>query len=492
MKSKEFFAGWEHVDITPEEPVCLCGQFHARISEGVKDPITSTIAFFQSISNGGKISRAIIISCDLVAIPEEFRKAIVEKTVRLMPDIKDEEIIISATHTHTAPEVGGDILRGTSGLELKDIYGIELPAMKISDYIEFASSRIVQGIRYAKEKMEKTGIGFGIGFAVVGFNRRVAYLDGSSKMYGNTNDSQFSHIEGYEDHSINILGTWDQQKNLTGIILNISCPSQVDEQLFLISADYWHEVRLELKRRLGENTTVLGQCSAAGDQSPHVLLCKESHQRMWKLSDKTERQYIATKIADGVQRVLPYIEKDINYEPEFSMIHKTLYLTGYCATEQELKECKVEAEKFKIEYERLKKELDKNTRRTNLQRWYKDITYNYRRYNWYNRFVERCQISKGNSKIPVSVHVLRIGDIVFATNPFELYLDYGMGIKAQSPAIQTFVVQLAGGGTYLPTARAVKGKSYGAIGPSCLVGPEGGKELVENTLEMIKVLWKKE
>lgn len=490
MKSKEFFAGWEHLDITPEKPVCLCGQFYARVSEGIKDPITSTIAFFQSIAEDGKTSHAVIVSCDLLAIPEEFRKAIIEKTMKLMPDIKNEEIIISATHTHTAPEVGGDILRGTTGLDLKGIYGIELPAMKISDYIEFTSTKIAQGIKNAREKRNKSGIGFGLGFAVVGFNRRVAYLDGSSKMYGNTNDSQFSHIEGYEDHSINIMGTWDQQKNLTGLIVNIACPSQVDENLFVISADYWHEVRQELRRRLGDSVCVLAQCSAAGDQSPHVLLCKQSHQRMWNLSGKTERENIAIRVADGIQRILPYIEKEIDYQPEFRMSHKTLYLKSYPATEQELKECQAEAEKYKKEYDKLKQEIEQNPDKKNQPRWYKDISYNYRRYRWFNRYVERCQKSKENTKIPVDVYVLRIGDIVFATNPFELYLDYGIRIKAQSPAIQTFVVQLAGGGTYLPTQRAIKGRSYGAVGPSCRVGPEGGKELVEETLEMINALWR--
>ncbi len=129
--------------------------------------------------------------------------------------------------------------------------------------------------------------------------------------------------------------------------------------MFLISADFWHEVRQEIRRRFGEQIFVLGQCSAAGDQSPHVLLCKQSHQRMWDLSGKTERENIAVRIADGVQRVLPYIEKDINYQPEFCMIHKTLYLTPYSATQQELKECQVEARKYKKEYEKMKQEIEK-------------------------------------------------------------------------------------------------------------------------------------
>ncbi len=75
-----------------------------------------------------------------------------------------------------------------------------------------------------------------------------------------------------------------------------------------------------------------------------------------------------------------------------------------------------------------------------------------------------------------------------ATNPFELYLDYGMRIKARCPATQTFLVQLAVSGTYVPTERSIAGGRYGATQTSTIVGAEGGRELVENTLEIINGL----
>lgn len=86
----------------------------------------------------------------------------------------------------------------------------------------------------------------------------------------------------------------------------------------------------------------------------------------------------------------------------------------------------------------------------------------------------------------MAFRMLRIGDAVFATNPFEMYLDYGMRIKARSPAVQTFVVQLAGSGSYLPTERSIAGGAYGAVPASTLIGPEGGSELVEGILDLIK------
>jgi hypothetical protein len=90
----------------------------------------------------------------------------------------------------------------------------------------------------------------------------------------------------------------------------------------------------------------------------------------------------------------------------------------------------------------------------------------------------------------MELHVLRIGDIAIATNPFELFLDYGIQMKARSPALQTFLIQLScGSGGYLPTPKAIEGGSYSAVPASNKVGPEGGQMLVDRTLEAIRTQW---
>ena len=99
---------------------------------------------------------------------------------------------------------------------------------------------------------------------------------------------------------------------------------------------------------------------------------------------------------------------------------------------------------------------------------------------------ERHELEKVQPKLPIELNILRIGDIVMATNPFELYLDYGMRIKARCPATQTFLVQLANGSNgYLPSSRSTLGGSYGAEPASTQVGQEGGQEFVERTIEII-------
>ena len=91
---------------------------------------------------------------------------------------------------------------------------------------------------------------------------------------------------------------------------------------------------------------------------------------------------------------------------------------------------------------------------------------------------------------PVEVHIARFGDIAIATNPFELFLDYGNRIRARSRAKQTVLIQLACGSEgYLPTEKAEKGSHYSAYVSSGTVGHEGGDMLVRKTVEEINSLF---
>ena len=91
--------------------------------------------------------------------------------------------------------------------------------------------------------------------------------------------------------------------------------------------------------------------------------------------------------------------------------------------------------------------------------------------------------------VPMELHVLRVGGLAIATNAFELFMDYGLRMKARSAAPQTMLVQLAGPGFYLPSARAVEGGGYGAMPAVCAAGPEAGQQLAEETVALIAELF---
>ena len=83
--------------------------------------------------------------------------------------------------------------------------------------------------------------------------------------------------------------------------------------------------------------------------------------------------------------------------------------------------------------------------------------------------------------------------IAFATNPYELFLDYGNKIRSSSRASQTFLIQLScGAWGYLPTKKAEEGGHYSAYVSSGTVGHEGGDLLVRQTLKRINALFVEE
>ncbi|MCX7030582.1 MAG: hypothetical protein NTU62_10755, partial [Spirochaetes bacterium] len=104
--------------------------------------------------------------------------------------------------------------------------------------------------------------------------------------------------------------------------------------------------------------------------------------------------------------------------------------------------------------------------------------------------VRRFQDQQRGWVLVPDIHVLRIEDVALSTSPFELYLDYGLRIRARSPSAYTLQAQLScGEAGYLPTARAVAAGGYGAHVANGTVGPEGGQLLVESILEALRRLF---
>lgn len=501
--------GWASVDITPDEPVVVVGFSSARISEGVLDPLTATALVLEAADSNQPANHVVLISMDLIGVGNDLRDRLREIVREKVPEIDPNTIVLNGTHTHCGPAytTSPDMTERLAKLGI-DVpvawspWGIDMGVMSPLDYIEFAAGRMATAVEQAWKNRKPGGVSFGLGHAVVGHNRLIAYDDGSSRMYGPTDRPDFSHVEGYEDHSVDLLYTWDADRKLTGVLINMAVPSQVSGGSRL-TADFWHDARLELRQRLGEDLFVLPQCAAAGDQSPVVLINKKAEARMERLSNRNRRQQIAVRIADAVTSVLPSMEKHIHWAPVLAHRFEEVELSRRLLSEEDIKTPRATHHRPEVEsvedafqrllgeYRKLRQEIEEQPERKQKRGWFGPITAVYWRMARAARVLDRYELQKTEPTRRVPVHVIRIGDMAIATNPFELYLDFGIRIKARSKAVQTFIVELAGGGGfgYLPTARSVAGGAYGAIPESTQIGPEGGRELVEQTLKLIESLW---
>ena len=440
--------GFASHEFTPSRPALIMGQMYVRVGREAKDPLTLTAWAIEADEGNG----SILIAADLVGVPDALVALVRQRLADRLPDVHPERLVFSATHTHDSlvlrdgwyPHPGGEVMTAEA-------------------CITWVADRAVEAAVEAWESRVPRASNRAFGHAVVGHNRRVVYADGSARMYGATTCPEFMAIEGYEDHSLDMLFVWEPDGRLVGVLLTIPCPSQVEEHLEVFSADYWHEIRVELRRRYGKGLSVLGLCGAAGDQSPHLQIYGREEQEMRRRRQVSERQEIADRVADAVSIALNCTEP-ISGDLPFAHVTQRVELPALCPTREQRDWAQAEEERA------VHGGMDPALWWPRRQR----------------EVVTAFDGGKPLPAVPVELHALRLGDAVMVTNPFELFLDYAMRIKARSPAAQTAVVQLTGGtALYLPTEKALRGGHYSALPAVCLVGPEGGQQLVEASLAMI-------
>jgi hypothetical protein len=460
----ELLVGTAVADITPAEPVAVSGQFHLRIAKTVETPVTANVIALESREEGLSRDVAIMVSCDLLYIPSEVLE-LVRKAVRArLPDLDTKKLFLNGTHTHTAPVL------------MLDKYPIPKErVIQVEQYRSFLAERVADAIVQAWNRRSAGSVTWGFSHAVVAYNRRAVYADGSARMYGKTDIAEFRNLEGYEDHDVNTLFFWNDLGKLVGAVVNVSCPSQEVESRSAVNADFWHPVREALRKRYGEQLCILGWTGASGDQSPHLMYRKAADERMRKLRELNRLEEIARRIVRAVDDAYEAVKNDRH--TDVPLIHKveTIRLPMRLVTEAEYTEAKEAVEKAAAR-------IEQNPEAAMRE---------YRRMKWYEMTVNRFKRQRTDPKptYEMELHVMRIGDVAICTNSFELFTDYGIRMKARSKAVQTFIVQLVGPGTYLPTEKAIRGGHYSAVVHSSLVGPEGGNVLVDRTVNIINSLW---
>jgi hypothetical protein len=461
----DLWVGAATADITPDGPVPLTGYQSVRISKGVLSRSTANVLALESRQGDKILDQAIFISCDLCVIRPGIQEGFRKHLAGRLPGFDLQKLFMAATHTHTAPEILQE------RYDEKD-YGT---AMQPKAYVPFMYERMAQAVVKAWQGRARGAVAWGLGHAVVGCNRRVVYSDGSGKMYGKTNDPKFRRIEGYEDHAVDVLCFYDAQHRLQAAVIALACPSQSVGGPVL-SADFWHDARELIRRRHGQQVCVLGFCAPAGDQAPNRLYRKEAEQRMDKMRGLTQTEELGRRIAEAFNDVAGVIAKDIRDDVPLVHVVRQIQIPARKISDAEYAKAKEKCEA-----------LDAKKVREKTDAWYRHFN---------GLVVSRYEAQKkGPPLYSLEMHVLRLGEMAIATNPFELYLDYGVEIEARSPAPQTMLIQLATSGRehayYVPTPRAVAAGGYSAEATHNMVGPEGAQSLVDQTVATIQELWKK-
>ncbi len=463
MIQGDLHIGWARTDITPPRTTLLQGQFHSRTAKGVESPLTATALAIEVRGTGGQTEQVLWISCDLAA--DFFKADLLSKLQGKDLDLDLRNVTINATHTHNGPpQVSGWYPEPADDPEF----------MTADQYRDWLTDRLAVLVGDAWGARTPGSIRRGFGYAVVGRCRRAVYTDGAARMYGNTNQPDFDGLEACDDHAVNFLFTEDLDGGLTGVLINLACPSQCDEQTEMYSSDFWHDVRVAVQARYGETVHLLPQCAPAGDASPHLMLDQKEENDLRARLQLNDKGIIARRIMAATEEAY-----DTASAPETNVVceHRveTLLLPRLMVTRDQ------------YEMEQQIPHLSEAQR--NRQPWGFERLWPF---GMVCDMIRRYEQQDANPAHQTECHIIRLGDVVFASNPFELFMDYGARMRARSRALQTFLVQLADGsgdGFYLPTERALAGNHYSALIKSNWVGPAGGRQLVEETLAAINAMF---
>ena len=466
----ELYMGWASSDITPEGPVSLFGQYYERISTHVQSALTAT-AWALEAPGAGHDGQAILISIDLLWCTTALQEAVRASVSKQLPDFDPRKLLIFATHTHSGPEPRAD-----------DEYG------------RFLVARLTEtAVAAWQRRSPSQGVTPATAYAPIGHNRRVQYADGTTEMYGAVDREDFIGLEGPEDASMDLLFCWGPNNQLEGMVINVPCPAQVTEAKYYVSADYWDEVRRRLRERFSPDLFILAQCGAAGDISPRDLPRGYSTEapNMWEWEGAAE---IGRRIERAVSDAYDQVRDTREQYPVFRHLVEDVDLPLRNVTHEAYEQARRIVEEI-----RSREPADPASPQTAWNRFLAEIKANEKTKShgpWDNKKSDYGVLRKMELEMEqydshpkkqyyrAEIHVVRLGSVVFASNPFELFVDYGLIIKGRSVFNRTLLIQLSGDyADYLPTPRALAGGGYSAMATA--VGPEGGYLLVEKTLALI-------
>ncbi len=407
-------AGAAAVDITPDQwPLSLRGSFTPRSSEAVNDPLHARAI---ALKNGdGKV---VIVIVDNLGIGrdtlDEVKKRAAEAT-----GWKTEEMLIAATHTHTAPSISSTSTMGAQAA-----------------YREKSQGGIVKSIVDAIAKLQPAEIAFGsenVPDEVM--NRRHYLREGTmpvnpfgeyDKVKTNPNRADIVKPAGPTDPEVAVLDIRTRKGSRPlAFLANYSLHYVGGMRQGTVSADYFGEYARVMPFRMG------------GSKPPADFVAMMSNGTSGDINNidfagaRPPREpfeqirLVAAKCADASWRATRNAERHQN--PRIAILQREVVLQRRKPTPEMVQRARKIVAMSKEEKAKLPGKTE---------------NYAYRTLN----------AAEAPETMPALLQALCIGDQAIVTMPFEVFVEIGLEIKKKSPFPRTFMIELANGaGGYLPT-----------------------------------------
>ena len=449
--------GLAEADITPPTGFPMAGYYHERLATATRDPLKAKAVVFR-----GELHAGAWVVADLTGISRDLcvdvRRQAAAKT-----GIPIDHIVVSATHSHTAPDYS------------RDLYDhVGKTAGESPRYAAKLIGGLVQAIVDANAAAEPATIAVGSAEqqTPVSFCRRFVMKDGSVRTWQRLDNPEVVRPANPIDPEIGLAVVRSADGKPRGVLSNFALHLDTVGGTEW-SGDYPYYIEQALRGQLGPELISLFGTGTCGDINHVDPLAKERN------STEKIGNALAATIGPALEKLQP-IES-----PAFRVQAATLNLPLQQVSDQQLERAKLllPAAKAgeKIEF-------------FDLVMAYKAVVLDQLR-NKPPRIQATDHINWGlthawagvGEALPVEVTTMTVGrDLAIVFLPGEVFVDLGLAIKRGSPYRTTLVVELTNcvETVYIPTRAAYAGGGYEVTNST--TEPGSGEMLVETALRLLR------
>ncbi len=415
--------GTAQADITPSLPMIMGGSFRKFESREVLDPIMANCI----VTDDGE-ERIAYVSCDLGSVSRDMVLSI-RRQVKNATGTPEENVFVMASHNHSGPTVQAK--RDNPFGDDEKTPEIELTRSKLADDI---AACVIK----AHEQLVPALMGHGRGrFETGAFNRRFIMSNGRSRMHGGKNLERLKS-EGPIDSEVQAVWFEDGDRKPLAVMVSYSAhPTNFYGQP-VVSSDFPGFMRKALHAVLGNKIPILylqGACgnimcqNAADPDSPRGL---ENARRTGRALAGETLKIMGDNRADSEEigvsscrRIINIPYRDVPPMPFNEAREKWDYYKNHWE------------EFLKLDIE------DRGKVHSTL------------------RLEGYMQEGVGEE---TELAAFALGDVLFATNPAELFIEYQLDIKNRFKDRKVIVTELTNGRiSYVPTRLACALGGYETI-----------------------------
>ena len=435
---KKIQAGAAIIDVTPTKPMFLHGYPHVeRISEGIHDPLYASAL----IIDNSEVQIGFC-SVDVIFISREITE-IVRAQVQSVTGIPIQNLMLSASHTHSGPVIFNDIF-----------YDPVVPKAD-PEYISYLVDRLVQVYMEAFQNKKECKIG-------------ISTTDGTGVGGNRRNET------GATDPEVPMIVLKEKVSDKILALSTVYCmhPTVLHEDSKLFSADFPGYTREYIKRELGEDVILLYHTGPSGNQSPRHFIKSNTFDEAKRLGF-----LLGERIVEDVKKFA-----DVDFK---EWIYLTAKQANIMLPKKKFTPIEEAEKNEKIARNKLNKMRRSNARASEIRTAEVDL------FGAEENKQLAAMASNGeleqvyHSVLPAEINVISIDEYQFVFLPGELYVEFSLIIKEKSPA-QTFVVSLSNGvlAGYLVTREAELEGGYEAS--NSIFPTKAGQVMVNEVLALLK------